>query len=404
MSPDPDPTPARTFGELRYPEYLRLGELLSLQRPLSKHHDEWLFIIAHQLFELGFRLLLVELDELKSCLERDAAREALKPARRAAVMMDIMIHQVELLETMSTLDFLEFRSELEGASGFQSAQFREVEALLGLRTRDRVPVRLEGRREAGAAYTALLTEEERERLERREREPSIEQSLLELVARSVEPQDETAYWLTDLGDLLANLPAPSALGLKSVIDAERRLSPGDAKTLESELQELVAQLGSEPQAEAAWMASLRSGSLASRVAELGASVAAEPKARLRLVAERAELLSIVPRVSVRDWALKQAEPAEPLLARLDRRARLREVYRRSNHQPGPGDSFDLFQLCETLLAFAESFSVFRYRHLLMVERMIGSRRGTGGSPGSSYLAKTVGYRIFPELWRMRTHL
>ena len=118
------PTTNSAYGELRYPEYLRLDKLLDAQKPLTDSHDELLFIIAHQIFELGFKLLLSEFDQLAECFKSAQPRLALKSTERSAVMMGIMVHQVDMLETMSTLDFLDFRGELEGASGFQSAQFR----------------------------------------------------------------------------------------------------------------------------------------------------------------------------------------------------------------------------------------------------------------------------------------
>ena len=120
---------------LTYGSYLRVPELLSLQRPLSDppHHDELLFILIHQVYELWFKQTLHELDAAVRFLERDDLLKAGKAFRRIHAIQHILAAQVDVLETMTPQDFNEFRTGLNPASGFQSAQFREIEFRCGLR-------------------------------------------------------------------------------------------------------------------------------------------------------------------------------------------------------------------------------------------------------------------------------
>ncbi len=120
---------------LTYSRYLRLEELLALQQPLSDgpEHDELLFITIHQVYELWFKQELHELRRLQRCLEENDHAAALATFRRILTILKILVAQVDILETMTPVSFLSFRSRLEAASGFQSLQFRELEFVLGAR-------------------------------------------------------------------------------------------------------------------------------------------------------------------------------------------------------------------------------------------------------------------------------
>jgi tryptophan 2,3-dioxygenase len=247
---------SRRFGEegreLSYGTYLKIPELLSLQQGLSREHDELLFIVAHQVYELWFKVVLFELEAARDRIDADDIFFARHHLHRVHVIETLLVEQIDVLETMSPQDFLAFRSKLAPASGFQSAQFREIEFLSGLKE---------------AKYLARLdtTPEETQRLERRLQEPSLNDAFLALV--------------------------------------KRRGSPA--------------------------------------------------------------LLDIF---------------------------RDRERYG------------DLFDLCEGLLDHDETFAHWRARHVLMVERQIGSKTGTGGSSGAAYLRTTLGKRFYPELWDVRSQL
>src|SRR2546426_3334730 len=133
-----------------YSSYLKLDELLSLQQPLSDgpEHDETLFIIIHQVYELWFKELLHELDYLKTLLLRRDAARALATLKRVLTILKVVVAQIDVLETMTPLEFLSFRARLESGSGFQSFQFRELEFVLGSKNAaalDRYPAGSEGR-------------------------------------------------------------------------------------------------------------------------------------------------------------------------------------------------------------------------------------------------------------------
>ena len=120
---------------LGYGSYLRLEELLDLQHAQSDpaHHDEMLFIVMHQVYELWFKQILHELDAVIGLLDRDDVLEAQRLMRRCIEIQRLLIQQLTVLETMTPNDFLGFRDHLRPASGFQSAQFRAIEFVSGLK-------------------------------------------------------------------------------------------------------------------------------------------------------------------------------------------------------------------------------------------------------------------------------
>ncbi len=118
---------------LTYTSYLALDEVLSAQRPRSDEHDEMLFIVIHQVYELWFKQLLHELDHLQQMLEKVDTAHSLRTLRRALTILKVVVAQIDVLETMTPRQFTSFRTRLDAASGFQSGQFRELEAVLGRR-------------------------------------------------------------------------------------------------------------------------------------------------------------------------------------------------------------------------------------------------------------------------------
>jgi len=142
-----------------YSSYLKLDELLSLQRPLSDgpEHDETLFIVIHQVYELWFKELLHELDYLVRLLERRDSARALHTLKRVLTILKVVVAQIDVLETMTPLEFLSFRERLESGSGFQSYQFRELEFLLGAKhaaALERYPAGSDARARLEARYAA----------------------------------------------------------------------------------------------------------------------------------------------------------------------------------------------------------------------------------------------------------
>ncbi len=157
---------------LSYGSYLKVDELLELQRPLSRppHHDEMLFIIIHQVYELWFKQLLHELDATMAALDRDDLLRVAKQFHRIDTIQRLIEQQVDILETMTPQEFNQFRDHLNPASGFQSVQFRELEFACGLR-RTEVLKWIE------------LDDAQRARLERRAKEPSLYDRVKEVLRR-----------------------------------------------------------------------------------------------------------------------------------------------------------------------------------------------------------------------------
>jgi tryptophan 2,3-dioxygenase len=257
---------------LTYTSYLQLEELLACQKPKSEgpEHDEMLFIVIHQVYELWFKQLLHETDHLVALLAEERLDDAAFTLKRILTILKVLVHQIDILETMTPLGFLSFRSRLEAASGFQSPQFRELEFLLGRRN-----VRALSYHDGTPA---------RAQLERRLAQPSLWDAFVGLLHRR-------GY--------------------------------------------------SVPQ----------------------------------------ELL---------DRDLSGSNPETPALHPV-----LIGIYR--SHP-------ELAALCERLVDLDEGIQEWRYRHVKMVERTIGMKRGTGGSAGADYLRKTLFQPLFPDLWTIRTEL
>jgi tryptophan 2,3-dioxygenase len=163
--------PAVTYGN-----YLKIDELLSLQQPRSAgpEHDEMLFIVIHQVYELWFKELLHEFDRVRLLLETDDTHRAQHTLKRILTILKVMVAQLDILETMTPLEFLTFRERLEAASGFQSDQFRQLEFVLGLKSN-------------GAIARFPDKSRARTALEKRFQEPTIWDAFLQYLAREGYP-------------------------------------------------------------------------------------------------------------------------------------------------------------------------------------------------------------------------
>src|SRR5688572_5124300 len=163
-----------------YGSYLKVDELLSLQQPRSEgpEHDEMLFIVIHQVYELWFKELLHELDRVTRLLTADDSHRGQHTLKRVLTILKVMVAQLDILETMTPLEFQSFRSRLEAASGFQSDQFRQIEFLLGRKSEAAVSRFAEGSR-------ARLA------LQRRYGEPTLWDAFLKYLAREGYPVPTT---------------------------------------------------------------------------------------------------------------------------------------------------------------------------------------------------------------------
>jgi tryptophan 2,3-dioxygenase len=155
-----------------YANYLKIDELLSLQRPRSTgpEHDEMLFIVIHQVYELWFKELLHEFDRVRRLLEDDESHRAQHTLKRILTILKVMVAQLDILETMTPLEFFSFRERLEAASGFQSDQFRQIEFLLGIKSQAAIDRFANGTRARAA-------------LEQRYREATLWDAFLHYLAR-----------------------------------------------------------------------------------------------------------------------------------------------------------------------------------------------------------------------------
>ena len=250
-------------GLLSYNEYLKVPELIKLQETLSTpaSHDELLFIIIHQTYELWFKQILHELDATITWMNEGRTFRANHSLRAVIGIEKVLVTQIHLLETMAQIGFLEFRDKLNPASGFQSMQFRELEFVSGQKN-EKI---LEAFKHDEFAY---------KRLSERFAEPSLGDAFWSLLGRS-----------------------GFAVG-----------------TSEEKVQTIV------------------------------------------------EILT------------------------------------------HPEKYADYFIMQDFLIEHDENIALWRYHHVLMVERMLGMKRGTGGSEGVGYLMTTLNKKFFPEIWEARTHL
>lgn len=157
---------------LTYSSYLKIDELLECQKPLSEgpEHDEMLFIVIHQVYELWFKCIIHELEYLQQEFDRDDIPDAYATLKRVLTVLKVLVSQIDVLETMTPLSFKSFRSRLESSSGFQSLQFRELEIVLGKRGPDALKIHHEN--PAGVA-----------KLQKRMAEPSVYDSFVRFLAR-----------------------------------------------------------------------------------------------------------------------------------------------------------------------------------------------------------------------------
>ncbi len=254
---------------LTYEGYLKVRQLIALQQRRSEpaHHDELLFIIIHQAYELWFKLILWEVDGAVAAMAAGNARQATHFLRRVVEVEKLLVGQIHVLETMTPMDFLAFRERLNPASGFQSVQFRELEFASGLKSQ-RILDQFQGDPDVRA------------RLQKRWESPSLAE---------------------------------------------------------------------------AFRALLRGCGLDQPEGDSDAAVEARVKALAGLL-------------------------------------------------QGSEEHRDLVELADVLVSHDEQIQLWRFHHVRMVERMIGFKKGTGGSEGVAYLESTIGRKFFPDLWAVRTHL
>jgi tryptophan 2,3-dioxygenase len=333
---------------LSYGKYLKLDELLACQALESaKHgppaHDELLFIVTHQTYELWFKQVLHELDAVLAIMGADVVAEkdvgrALHHLERIVKIQGVLIDQIDVLETMTPLDFLDFRNLLTPSSGFQSAQFRQLENKLGLARTQRL-------RYNEADYEASLDVRDRPAVGAAERASSlfgIVEAWLERMPFVQSRQFD--FWQAYRANVTRMLEEDRA-----TIEGKAQLAPAARR---AQLEELE------------------------RTRETFESVFDPAKYEaLRTAGHR--------RLSY-----------DAFLAAL-----MIMLYRDEPILQNP------FRLLTALVTIDENLSLWRYRHALMVQRMIGAKIGTGGSSGQDYLRRTVeAHRVFLDFFNLSTYL
>lgn len=311
--------------DVHYHDYLQLEKILNAQRPESeKHqlpaHDEMLFIIIHQAYELWFKQLHYEVDSVAAILGKPSLNDntpelqtVVHRLNRCITILRVLVHQIDIMETMTPMDFLDFRDRLRPASGFQSWQFKELEAKLGLKFAER---------HGKEYYTSQLRPEH-----------------ISVIKK-----------------------AESALSLLQLVNSWLERMP-----------------------------------LAPAVSEDSASFWQVYRQAYSQSLAEAEMDNLAHFDAV--FIMEKSEGAHQLSSRACRAALFITLYRGYPLLQLP------FQLLNALLEIDEQLSSWRYRHMNMVHRMIGSRIGTGGSTGKDYLkAAADKHYIFREIAQLNSFL
>ena len=331
---------------MNYESYLALDVLLSAQRPVSDTkgrpaHDELLFISIHQTYELWFKQILFELNSILQILSQNKVNEKEMDkvvARLARInqIFKILVSQVDVLETMTPMDFLEFRDLIYSASGFQSFQFRLVENKLGLRSADRLNYN-------SLPYHATLSESQAQLVIQAEKEKSLFDCLDSWLSRTPFLNMSGFKFWEKYQESAETMFAQD----ESFIDKNSQLN-------EEEKKRLKLNINSSREA----FSSLFNEKLYNEMRARG------------------------------DWRLSYLAVHGALLIQLYR------------DQP----IFQLpFRLITEVLDLDSHLTQWRYRHTLMVKRMLGLRIGTGGSSGAKYLREsTEKHKIFEDFFKLTT--
>lgn len=326
---------------MSYGKYLHLPEVLNAQHPLSDQHDEMLFIVIHQAYELWFKLILFELDRIQDIFAGPRTDDrglgtAVHGFDRIVEIQRLLIRQLDVLETMTPMDFLDFRDLLVPASGFQSVQFRLLETRLGLRPGERV--QFEAR-----PFDARLAPEEQARL----RDAAATPSLSDQIERWLERTPFVAVAGYDFREVYRQAVA-------DMLDREAALVRANPTLGQAEIE-----------------------------AELGALEAV--RRRFESLFDEAAHRRLVEQGV---WRLSLRALQAALFINLYRDEPVLQLP---------------FRLLSGLMDIDEHLANWRLRHALMVQRMIGRKVGTGGSSGYDYLRQTAErHRVFGDLFALST--
>lgn len=328
-----------------YGDYLKIDELLSLQQPMSNStgqpaHDEMLFIVTHQAYELWFKQILFELNAVietfrqKTVHDQELGR-VIARLNRIRAIEEVLVHQISIIETMTPLDFLEFRDILVPASGFQSIQFKQIEIRLGLQSDQRTQTDRD-------FFKTRLNAQDRERLEAEEREPGLFQLIEAWLERMPFLQfGEFNFW------------DEYTVAVERMLERDRAIVENNSTLSE---KEIAFQLKN-------------------------------------LEATRTSFHTIL------DEEMFASQDELKLNHRALQAALFINLYRDEPIVQLP------FRVLTACVEIDELLTVWRQRHAIMVERLLGRKIGTGGSSGHDYLRRTAEQnRVFMDLFNLSTFL
>ena len=332
-----------------YGDYLQLDKLLDSQLPESRKigaecHDEMLFILVHQVYELWFKQIIHEFKSIHSTFQKPVVEEkalshVVARLERVKKIQGLLIDQLEIMETMTPMDFLEFRNLLIPASGFQSVQFREIEIMLGLGTNDRIEVDRE-------FFTGRLNEADKKKLIEIEEVPSLTSLIETWLGRLPFTNNKNFNFWNEYNKSVETMLSrdEEIIRNNSAHLSEKALAGqldylnGTRKIFESLFDDKVHQ--------------------------------EQIDKRQRKFSQQATLNAL--------FILLYRD--EPIL-----------------NQP--------YNLLTALIDIDENFTAWRYRHSMMVHRMLGTKIGTGGSSGHEYLKRAAeNNRVFLDLYNLSTFI
>ena len=335
-------------SSIHYINYLQLDKILDAQKPVSGNgkaaaHEETLFIIIHQTYELWFKQIIHELDSIIELFKEDKINESsvaivVKRIQRSNQIMNTLIDQVKILETMTALDFLEFRNHLSPASGFQSHQFRKIEVMTGLKINQRHEF-------GGCPYHDQFEGDKKTEILNLE----DDESLFKLVER----------WLE-------RIPF---------------LEMGDFNFIEKYEESINNMINKE-------ISEINKSSLINEK---------EREIRIRMINENRKYFERLLNKERHNEAISSGEISLSYKATMS--ALLINLYHEEAilHMP--------YKLLQQLIEFDHKIATWRFRHMQMVEKMLGKKIGTGGSSGQGYLKETVDkHKIFTDLANIATIL
>jgi tryptophan 2,3-dioxygenase len=331
-----------------YGDYLQLDKILTAQAPESARyaneaHDETLFIVVHQVYELWFKQILHELKAVMAVFAEAEVKDQqltgiVHKLKRVISIQQLLNQQIAVMETMTPQDFMSFRDYLVPASGFQSVQFKMLEIGLGLKSEYRIDFDKN-------SFYSRLNEKDRHFLEALETEPSLFERIEKWLERMPFLQlDDFSFWQMyhNATEQMLNDDASTVAGIAQIAEPERELQLAE---IERTRAKFAALLNEQKYQQLQQQGSFR-------------------------LSQRAMLSALF-------ISLYQEEPV-----------------------------FNLpFQLLTCLTEIDENLTIWRYKHAMMVQRMLGTKIGTGGSSGHDYLKRTTEKnRIFTDLFNMATFL